>query len=92
MAVALPCFIVLYVQPGAANTELSGFYGTMAKVRLRAQAIDNQANVALIAFLAEFLDIPKRDIEIVSGHHSRIKRVQLMKSSPKVHQLLLSKE
>jgi len=46
-------------------------------IRLAAAPVDGAANDALIAFLAEALDIPKRDIAIVSGERSRAKRVRV---------------
>ncbi|KXW56895.1 DUF167 domain-containing protein [Ferrovum sp. PN-J185] len=83
-------FLMVYVQPGASKSELSGLFDGNIKIRLKAPAVEGQANKALIDFLAEHLDLPKKDIEIVSGMQSRLKRVKFYKSSPKIHQLLLS--
>ena len=46
-------------------------------IRLAAAPVDGAANLALVAFLAELLRIPKRNIVIVSGDKSRRKRVKI---------------
>ena len=43
----------------------------------RPPPVDGAANDALIAFLAELFDRPKRDVTIVSGHTSRQKRIAI---------------
>ncbi|MFM5904554.1 MAG: DUF167 domain-containing protein [Micrococcales bacterium] len=46
-------------------------------VYLRERAIDGQANVGLIAVLAEHFGLRKNEITIESGFTSRIKRVSI---------------
>ena len=65
----------LHVQPGASRTEFAGKHGERIKVRLAARAVDGQANEALIEFLAEHYDVPRRNVRIQSGLKSRQKRV-----------------
>ena len=65
----------LHVQPGASRTEFAGGHGERIKVRLAARAIDGRANEALIEFLAEYYNVPKRNVRIASGLRSRQKRV-----------------
>ena len=48
------------------------------KVRLTAPPVDGAANEALIALLAERLDLPKRSISIVSGATGRQKIVEIV--------------
>ena len=48
------------------------------KVRLTAPPVDGAANQALIALLAERLDLPKRSISIVSGVTGRQKIVEIV--------------
>ena len=55
--------------------------GDALLVRLAAAPVDGAANEALIAFLAEIFDRPRRDITIVSGHSSRDKRVAIAGAS-----------
>jgi hypothetical protein len=65
----------LHVQPGASRSEFAGKHGDRIKVRLAARAVDGKANEALIEFLAEHYDVPKRNVRIESGLKSRQKRV-----------------
>ncbi len=61
------------VQPRASNDELAGVIGGALKVRLRAPALEDR----LCEFLAELLKTPKAAVRILSGHHSRSKRVEV---------------
>ena len=65
----------LHIQPGAKRTEVVGMHGERIKIRLAAPAQDGRANAALIAFLSEELNIPKRNVSIEAGLSSRQKRV-----------------
>jgi uncharacterized protein (TIGR00251 family) len=47
-------------------------------IRLAAPPVDGAANDALLAFLADALDVPRRDISLVSGEKSRDKRVRIV--------------
>lgn len=47
------------------------------QIRLAAPPVEGAANEALIAFLAELLDLRKRDVVIRSGHKARTKIVEL---------------
>ena len=46
-------------------------------IRLAAPPVDGAANEALVAFLAEILQLPRRNISIVGGERSRDKRVKI---------------
>jgi uncharacterized protein len=65
----------LHVQPGAARTEFAGEYGGRLKLRLAAPPVEGKANAALVAFLAEYYGVPKRNVRILAGASSRRKRV-----------------
>jgi len=47
------------------------------KIRLTAPPVDGAANEALVAFLSDTLSVSKSQIEILSGHTSREKRVKI---------------
>jgi len=47
------------------------------QVRLAAPPVDGLANAALVALLAEALDLRKADVRLRSGHRSRLKIVDL---------------
>jgi hypothetical protein len=45
------------------------------KIQLQAPPLENRANEALVAWLAEQLGVPRKQIEILTGQTSRQKRV-----------------
>jgi uncharacterized protein (TIGR00251 family) len=69
--------LAVRVQPRAIKDEIAGVMGGALKVRLRAPALEDRANEALCEFLAELLKTPKAAVRILSGHHSRSKRVEV---------------
>lgn len=70
----------LHVQPVASRTQFAGKHGDRVKVRLAAPAHDGKANQALIAFLAEYYGVPRRNVRITAGLKSRQKRVVIEKT------------
>lgn len=65
------------VQPRASKDELAGEMAGALKVRLRAPAVEDRANEALIKFLAQLLKTPKSAVRILSGERSRTKRLEI---------------
>jgi uncharacterized protein len=59
-----------------------GRYGTAWKIRVAAPPEGGKANDAVVRLLAETLDVPRRDVEIVSGHAARDKIVALAGIEP----------
>jgi len=70
------------VIPRAAKTGIGGTRDGALLVRLNAPPVDGAANAALIAFLADILDVPRSTICIVSGERGRRKRVAIAGISP----------
>ena len=66
------------VMPRAPRTRVDGERGGAILVRLAAPPVDGAANEALIAFLADTLRLPRRNVTIVFGEKSRDKRVQIV--------------
>ncbi|MFZ1880829.1 MAG: DUF167 domain-containing protein [Gaiellaceae bacterium] len=67
----------LRVAPGASRPGIVGRHGTGWKVRVTAAPEAGKANDAVVRLLADTLVLPVREIEIVSGHSSRDKIVEL---------------
>jgi hypothetical protein len=67
----------VYVQPRAAKNELAGFYQRALRIRLTASPVDEAANEACRAFLAEKLGVSRSRVKIISGPHSRHKQVRI---------------
>ena len=65
------------VQPRASKDEIAGEMGGALKVRLRAPAVEDRANEALVEFLAQLLKTPRAAVRILSGERSRTKRIEI---------------
>jgi uncharacterized protein len=65
------------VQPRASRSEVAEAVEGVLKIRLQAPALENRANEALIELLAELLKRPKSAVRILSGEHSRNKRIEV---------------
>lgn len=71
------------VIPRASKNQIAGVEGEAIKIRLRAPPVDGQANKALIEFLADALNLPRANIEIVTGQTSRHKIVRVRGATAK---------
>jgi len=69
--------LAVRVQPRASKDEIAGEMDGALKVRLRAPAVEDRANQALIDFLAELLKTPRSAVSILSGERSRVKRIEI---------------
>jgi uncharacterized protein len=65
------------VQPGASKDEISGEMDGALKLRLRAPAVEDRANEALIEYLAQALNTSKAAVRILSGERRRTKRIEV---------------
>ena len=65
----------LHIQPGAKKSEVVGLHGDALKVRIASPPVDGRANGALLAFLAEVLDVSRQSLQVVKGTSSRHKMV-----------------
>ena len=63
--------------PRAGRSEVAGIRNGAVLVRLAAAPVDGAANAELIEILSRVLEVPKRDITIISGDKSRSKRVRI---------------
>lgn len=74
-AVAGGVEVQVFCQPKAARTAVLGAHGGMVKVKVREPAVEGKANEALLALLSGVLGIPRRQLQLLSGEQSRMKRV-----------------
>ncbi|RMG43379.1 MAG: YggU family protein [Candidatus Dadabacteria bacterium] len=63
------------VSPRSKANKIVGQHGNRLKIALKAPPADGKANKALIAYLADYFGITKKDIAIISGQSSREKSV-----------------
>jgi len=66
------------VIPRARTSAFGGMRGGEIVVRLAAPPVEGAANEALLDFLSDALEIPRRAIRILSGERSRRKRVAVV--------------
>lgn len=64
------------VLPRSSVSKIVGFEGDTLKVKVTSAPVDGLANRDLIGLLSKHLKWPKRRIEIISGHTSRIKVIR----------------
>lgn len=79
---ALPCLtaqrdgtvgIWVYVQPRASKSAITGMHDGCLKLAITSPPVDNKANRAVAAFLADFFKISQKNIKLSSGEKSRRK-------------------
>ena len=76
-AVPASCRLEAKVIPGASRDEVAGTMGNAVKIKLRAPPVEGRANEALVEFLSEQLDLPRRAISLVHGDTSRQKLLRI---------------
>jgi uncharacterized protein (TIGR00251 family) len=69
--------LLVHVVPNAKVDGVAGEHDGAVKIKLRAPAVDQKANVALIRFLAERLELPRHAIVLKRGHRSRDKLIRI---------------
>jgi uncharacterized protein (TIGR00251 family) len=76
------CTLNVRVHPGARRNAITGTHDGALKISLTTPPTDGRANAALIAFLAETLNIPRAHITLVIGATSRTKTLHLEGITP----------
>lgn len=76
---APPSFCVLPIKavPNAPRNEVCGWLGDALKVKVHAPPVEGRANAVLCEFLADALDLPRRDVTVQQGDTSRQKLVRV---------------
>jgi len=64
-------------QPRSRKNEIVGLVGAELKVRVCAPPVDSAANEALVEFLAEILDCPRRAVSLARGTSSTHKMFRI---------------
>lgn len=67
----------LKVVPGASRSGIAGWLGESLKIRVTVPAESGKANRAVIKVLADALEIPRSDIDIVSGSANPRKMIEI---------------
>ena len=69
------------VQPRASRNELAGIHGDCLKIRVTSPPVEDQANKKLCAFLSKLIGVGKKQVEVVGGHKTRVKKVRISNAS-----------
>ncbi len=67
----------LIVTPRSSKNSFSRVEPQGIRVKIKAPPVEGEANKELVKFLSKRFKIPKSEIEIISGHNSRYKRVRM---------------
>ncbi len=80
------CLIWIDASPGASKTEAAGVnaWRKALQIRIAAQPREGEANEELVRFISEALSIPRKGIEIISGHRSSSKVLMVHVTEEKV--------
>lgn len=79
----------MYIQPRAKRTEVAGRHGSDLKIRVAAPPVDQAANEALLAFVAQKLGLRQRDVRLVGGATGRRKVLEIDRVTTEQIQALL---
>lgn len=81
--------LVVYVQPRASRTCITGLHDGAIKLAITAPPVEGKANAQVTDFFAKLLGIPKSAVTILSGLQGRTKRIAVTGLSPEeVRQVL----
>lgn len=69
--------------PNASKCEITGIYDGCLRIRLDAPPNEGKANEKCIKFLSKLLDVPKSNIEIISGDKNKNKIIEV-KGNPDI--------
>jgi uncharacterized protein (TIGR00251 family) len=86
------CILSVRVHPGARRNAILGVHAEALKISLTTPPVDGRANEALIAFLAEALQLPKSRISLLAGATSRTKVLRVAGKSAAEAETALSSD
>lgn len=69
------CLLQVRVTPRSSRNRVDGLHDGALKIRLNAPPVEGKANEALLEFLAECLELPRRCIGLAAGTQSRRKQL-----------------
>lgn len=71
-------FIInLKVIPNAKKTEIIGLLDEALKIKIASPPVDGKANIQIIKFFSDYLNIAKSKLEIISGEKSKYKQLKV---------------
>jgi uncharacterized protein (TIGR00251 family) len=79
--------VTFLVKPNAKTSSIGRGEDGRLWIRIACPPVEGKANKAVVEFLADYLDIPKSSISLVSGASSRIKTFAI--EGPEIERLNL---
>ncbi len=86
-----PLTITVQVQPRSSRDEIIGLHEGRLKIRISAPPVDGKANERLTEVIAKAFGVSKSSVEIVKGHHSRVKTITISGIRREDYDILISK-
>lgn len=74
------CSLSIFIQAGAKKSGIVGLHGSWLKIRVAAPRTEGLANEALLNYLAELLNVGKRDITFLKGEFGKYKILKISKA------------
>lgn len=74
--------LAIKLQPRASKNEIGEPHGPELRIRVTAPPVDAAANEALIRLLADTLDCPRSQVELIRGQTARHKVVKIYGATP----------
>ncbi len=74
--------IEVRVQPRSSRNRVAGVQAGRLRLQVTAPPVDGAANTAVLALLADWLSLPRRNIEIVRGDTGRDKLISISSDHP----------
>jgi uncharacterized protein len=79
------CVLDLQVIPGARKDEIVGIHGDALKLKTAAPPVEGAANDQIVRYLSrQVLSLSRGAVHIISGEHSRRKRVEIQAPAAQV--------
>ncbi|MDZ4744217.1 MAG: DUF167 domain-containing protein [Verrucomicrobiota bacterium] len=60
----------IHTVPNASQTQIIGIHGDALKIKVKAPPVDGKVNDEMIDHLRKLLVLPKKSIQLISGHKS----------------------
>lgn len=83
--------ITVQVQPRSSRDEIVGIHEGRLKIRISAPPVEGKANERLTEVIAKAFGVSKSSVEIVKGHHSRVKTITISGIGRDEYDTLISK-
>ena len=65
------------MRPGSKRGQDVSAFDGMLSIAVPARAVDGKANEAVVAAIAKLAGVGRKDVEMLSGHRSRRKRIRI---------------